>query len=164
MARGGAGETNWYDFVLTLCRILGGVNPVRRFVVGAYWGGLVAAAVGLLPLVLLRPQLVPQGLVEGMPALVLAGFALLTSVLAAGMMLILREIADLRGAMERGVGRRGAAPSRLTSWAASAAGSKVTVPCGACGRTNWAEAHGCVACGAPIMQGDVQGGGAATAH
>ncbi len=137
---------------------------MRKFVVGAYWGGLVAAAVGLLPLVLLRPQLVSQGLVEGMPALVLAGFALLTSVLAAGVMLILREIGDLRAALETGASRRGGSPSRLTSWAANAAGTKVTVPCGACGRTNWAEAHTCVGCGTLMMQGDVHGGTAATAH
>ena len=137
---------------------------MRKFVVGAYWGGLVAAAIGLLPLVLLRPQLVSQGLVEGMPALVLAGFALLTSVLAAGVMLILREIGDLRAALETGAGRRGRPPSRLTSWAANAAGTKVTVPCSACGRTNWAEAHTCVECGTLMMQGDVHGGGAATAH
>ena len=28
---------------------------MRTFIVGAYWGGLMAAAIGLLPIVILRP-------------------------------------------------------------------------------------------------------------
>jgi hypothetical protein len=127
--------------------------------VGAYWGGLVAAAVGILPLVLLNPHIVPPMVFELVPALVLAGFALLTSVLAAGVMLILREIGELRAAMERGVGRRPTPPSRLTSWAAGAAGTKVTVPCNSCGRTNWAEAASCVGCGSVLPGSTLQGGG-----
>jgi hypothetical protein len=29
--------------------------PVRRFLIGVYWGGLVTSGIGLLPIVLLRP-------------------------------------------------------------------------------------------------------------
>jgi hypothetical protein len=134
---------------------------VRRFLVGAYWGGLAAALV-VLAVVALRPRILPDAMVQELaqlvPALLVAGVALLTSVLAAGTMLLLREIGEMRVAVER-ANSRAAMPTRLRSWAADVAGGKATVPCGACGRTNWAEAHVCVDCGAPMVAG-----GTAAAH
>ena len=73
---------------------------MRKFIVGAYWGGLLTVAMGLLPIIVFRPRLLPLGSMEELqqltPVLLLAGFALLTSVLAAGTMVILREIAAVR--------------------------------------------------------------------
>jgi hypothetical protein len=116
----------------------------------------LAAALLVLTVVAVRPRMLPEPLVQELaqlvPALLLAGVALLTSVLAAGTMLLLREIGEMRLAVER-ANARAAVPTRLRSWAAEMAGGKATVPCGACGRTNWAEAHACVDCGAPMVSG-----------
>jgi hypothetical protein len=96
-----------------------------------------------------------------LPALLLSGFALLTSVLAAAMVLILREIAALRGVLDRAVNLPSELPSRLSHWTGlSRLGhGKATVSCPACRRTNWTEAMACVDCGAPIASG-----GPAAAH
>jgi len=135
---------------------------VRKFLVGAYWGGLLACAVGLLPLVLLRPAVLPveyiQHLHNMVPVLVLAGFALLTSVLAASTMLILRELVALRAALDRAAALPATLPARLSHWTGLSSG-KATHSCPACGRTNWTDALVCVDCGTPLAQG-----GSAAAH
>lgn len=132
---------------------------MRKFIVGAYWGGLLAIALGLLPIIVFRPRLLPEGPVEQLqqltPIVLLAGFALLTSVLAAGTMVILREIAAIRAAIERASALPAGLPARLSSWAArgSATGAtigKATMSCHGCGRTNWTDAFACVDCGAPL--------------
>lgn len=140
---------------------------MRKFIVGAYWGGLVAAAIGLLPIVLLRPGFIPDELMAqlhaAMPALVLAGFALLTSVLAAGVMLVLREVAALRAAMARAVAAPGELGGRLSDWRGAVLSRKPTMSCHACERTNWTEASHCVDCGAPLASDRAKGMGGATA-
>ncbi len=132
---------------------------MRKFIVGAYWGGLLAVAMGLLPIIVFRPRLLPLGSMEDLqqltPILLLAGFALLTSVLAAGTMVILREIAAVRTALERAGSNANGLPARLSGWAGKAQGKgglmgKATAPCHACGRTNWSDAFSCVDCGAPL--------------
>lgn len=131
---------------------------MRKFIVGAYWGGLFAVALGLLPIIVFRPRLLPLGSMEELqpltPIVLLAGFALLTSVLAAGTMVILREIAAVRAALERVATMPAALPARLSGWADKAQGGtlvgKATMPCHACGRTNWTDAFACVDCGAPL--------------
>lgn len=132
---------------------------MRKFIVGAYWGGLLAVAVGLLPIIVFRPRLLPLGSMEELqqltPIVLLAGFALLTSVLAAGTMVILREIAAVRAALERVSTMPADLPARLSTWAGRASGAgalsgKATAPCQACGRTNWTDAFACVDCGAPL--------------
>ena len=132
--------------------------PLRKFIVGAYWGGLLAVAMGLLPIIVFRPRLLPLGSMEDLqqltPILLLAGFALLTSVLAAGTMVILREIAAVRAALERAGNNANGLPARLSGWAGKAQGNglmgKATAPCQACGRTNWTDAFACVDCGAQL--------------
>lgn len=127
---------------------------MRKFIVGAYWGGLLAIALGLLPIIVFRPRLLPLASMEELqpltPVVLLAGFALLTSVLAAGTMVILREIAAVRAALERAGSLPAGLPARLTIWAGKAQAGKATMPCHACGRTNWTDAFACVECGAPL--------------
>ncbi len=127
---------------------------MRKFIVGAYWGGLLTVALGLLPILVFRPRLLPEAPVEQLqqltPIVLLAGFALLTSVLAAGTMVILREIAAVRAAIERATALPATLPGRLSSWAGAGPGGKATVACHACGRTNWNDAFACVECGAPL--------------
>ena len=132
---------------------------MHKFIVGAYGGGLLAVAIGLLPIIVFRPRLLPFGSMEDLqqltPILLLAGFALLTSVLAAGTMVILREIAAVRAALERAGNNANGLPARLSGWAGKAQANgglmgKATVPCHACGRTNWTDAFSCVDCGAPL--------------
>ena len=132
---------------------------MRKFIVGAYWGGLLAVALGLLPIIVFQPRLLPLGSLEQLqpltPVVLLAGFALLTSVLAAGIMVILREIAGVRAALERAGSMPASSlaaglPARLSGWAGKAQGGKATAPCHACGRTNWRDAFACVECGAPL--------------
>ncbi len=130
---------------------------MRRFLVGAYWGGLLACGVGLLPLLLLRPAIVPEAYIRHLhdmaPMLILAGFALLTSVLAAGAMLILRELAALRAALDRASALPAALPARLSQWTGMSSHSgheKATHACPACRRTNWTNALVCVDCGTPL--------------
>ena len=130
---------------------------MRNFIVGAYWGGLFAAAIGLLPIVILRPGIIPVEVQEqlhaALPALVLAGFALLTSVLAAGVMLVLREVGALRASMARAATTPNAALGRLSQWRGAVLARKPTVSCDGCGRTNWTEATHCVDCGKPMAAG-----------
>lgn len=126
---------------------------MRKFIVGAYWGGLLAVALGLLPVIVFRPRVLPLSMEELQPltpVVLLAGFALLTSVLAAGTMVILREIAAVRAALERVGTMPAGLPARLSGWAAGTHGGKATIPCQACGRTNWSDAFACVDCGAPL--------------
>ncbi len=126
---------------------------MRKFIVGAYWGGLLAVALGLLPVIVFRPRVLPLSMEELQPltpVVLLAGFALLTSVLAAGTMVILREIAAVRAALERVGTMPASLPARLSGWAAGTQGGKATMPCQACGRTNWSDAFACVDCGAPL--------------
>lgn len=142
---------------------------MRKFIVGAYWGGLVAAAVGLLPIVILRPGFIPAALMAelhaAVPALVLAGFALLTSVVAAGVMLVLREVAALRAAVARAMAAPTELGGRLSEWQGAMLARKPTMSCHACNRTNWTEATHCVDCGAPLAAGSAPTmGGAAGAH
>jgi len=132
---------------------------LRTFLVGAYWGGLVAASAGLLAIVVMRPSILPveyvQHIQQMIPVLVVAGFALLTSVLAAGVMLVLRELAAVRAAVDRAVALPAQLPARLSTWsgAAGQGGGKATTSCASCGRTNWREALVCVDCGTPMMCG-----------
>jgi len=98
------------------------------------------------------------------PALVLAGFALLTSVLAAGVMLVLREVASLRAALGRAAAPAAELGGRLSEWRGAMLSRKPTLSCHACGRTNWTEARHCVDCGAPLAAGDAAIGGTAGAH
>jgi hypothetical protein len=131
---------------------------MRKFIVGAYWGGLLAVALGLLPILVFRPRLLPMASMEELqqltPIVLLAGFALLTSVLAAGTMVILREIAAVRAALEKVGTMPAELPARLSNWAGRAqgggTGGKATISCNACGRTNWNDAFSCLDCGAPL--------------
>jgi len=138
---------------------------VRNFLVGAYWGGLLACAVGLLPLVLFRPANLPVEYIHYLhnmvPVLVLVGFALVISVLAAGAMLILRELAALRAALDRAAALPAALPERLSRWTGLSyiGQGKATHSCPACRRTNWTDALVCVDCGTPLAQD-----GSAAAH
>jgi hypothetical protein len=138
---------------------------VRKFVVGAYWGGLLACAVVLLPLLMLRPAILPAAylphLNDMVPVLVLAGFALLTSVLAAGTMLILRELAALRAALDRAATLPATLPAKLSHWTGMShiGQDKATHSCPACRRTNWTNALVCVDCGTPLAPD-----GSAAAH
>jgi hypothetical protein len=131
-------------------------NEVRKFLVGAYWGGLLACALGLLPIVILQPSAVPayylEHLQQMMPALLLAGFALIASLLAAATMLILTELAALRAALDRAATMPADLPARLSNWTGLAPHNhaKATVSCPACRRTNWSEALMCVDCGTPL--------------
>lgn len=119
----------------------------------------MAATAGLLAIFVLRPALLPveylQHIQQMIPVLVLAGFALLTSVLAAGIMLVLRELVAVRAAVDRAVALPAQLPARLSNWTGMAAngGGKATTSCAACGRTNWREALVCVDCGTPMMCG-----------
>lgn len=132
---------------------------MRTFLVGAYWGGLVAATAGLLAIVVLQSSVLlaeyVQHLQQMIPVLVLAGFALLTSVLAAGITLVLRELVAVRAAVDRAVALPAQLPARLSNWTgmAGSGGGKATTSCAACGRTNWREALVCVDCGTPMMCG-----------
>lgn len=132
---------------------------MRTFLVGAYWGGLGSATLGLLAIVVLQPGVLPAEYVthvqQMIPMLVLAGFALLVSVLAAGVMLVLRELAAVRAAVDRAVSLPAQLPARLTSWTGvdGNGGGKATTACSACGRTNWREALVCVDCGTPMISG-----------
>lgn len=147
---------------------------MRKFIVGAYWGGLMAAAIGLLPIVILRPGFIPAEVMAelhaAVPALVLAGFALLTSVVAAGVMLVLREVAALRAAVARAMAAPAELGGRLSEWHGAVLARKPTMSCHACDRTNWTEATHCVDCGAPLatqakgMGGTSAIGDAAGAH
>ena len=105
---------------------------MRKFIVGAYWGGLLAVAIGLLPIIVFRPRLLPFGSMEDLqqltPILLLAGFALLPSVLAAGTMVILREIAAVRAALERAGNNANGLPARLSGWAGKAQANGGLVP------------------------------------
>lgn len=119
----------------------------------------MAAAGGLLPIVLLRPSMVPPALIahlhQMLPLLLFAGLALLTSVLAAGTMLVLRELGVLRKLLERAAALPAQLPARISNWHGLAAGGvNATTPCRACGRTNWSDALACVDCGAAIADGD----------
>ncbi len=138
---------------------------MRKFLVGIYWGGLLACAVGLLPLLLLRPAILPDAyflhLHDLVPVLLLAGFALLTSALAAGTMLILRELAALRAVLDRAVALPAALPARLSHWTGMShlGPDKATHSCPACRRTNWTNALACVDCGTTLAPS-----GSAIAH
>jgi hypothetical protein len=138
---------------------------VRKFLVGAYWGGLLACALGLLPLLVLRPSAVPayylEHLQQMVPALLLAGFALIASLLAAATMLILNELAALRAALDRAATLPAELPARLSNWSGLShrGHGKATVACPACRRTNWSEALVCVDCTTPLASD-----GSAPAH
>lgn len=138
---------------------------MRKFLVGAYWGGLLACGLGLLPLLLLRPAILPDAYIAHLhnivPVLMLAGFALLTSVLAAGTMLILRELAALRAALDRAVALPAALPAKISHWTGMShvGQDKATHSCPACRRTNWTNALVCVDCGTSLATD-----GSAAAH
>ena len=131
---------------------------MRNFVVGAYWGGMLVAGFGFLPVLLFRPSIMPAGLIDQLheitPALVFAWLGLLTSILSAGTMLVLREIGALRALIERAAALPARIPAKVSRWTGMADGGRnATISCHACGRTNWNDAHACVDCGAPLASG-----------